>query len=144
VITRDEFRSRLENYAKACCVWETARSEGRSLIQADQGIRESRAALLAAFDQLAANAEQLGHSTAVTPTPYEVARDRIAEHDIVFALFALNDYKGMVAALRTLMDEHMRPLVKREKLMTDAERRRDSGVGEMLNVWAGRKVQPQD
>ena len=57
-------------------------------------------------------------------TPYEAARDRIAEHDIVFALFALNDYKGMVAALRTLMDEHMRPLVKREKLMTDAERER--------------------
>lgn len=80
MITRDEFRSRLENYAKACCVWETARSEGRSLIQADQGIRKSHAALLAAFDQLAANAEQLGHSTAVTPTPYERARDRIAEH----------------------------------------------------------------
>lgn len=80
MITRDEFRNRLENYAKACRDWEAARSEGRSLTQGNKEIRKSRAALLVAFDQLAANAKQLGHSAAANPTPYERARDRIAEH----------------------------------------------------------------
>lgn len=77
-------------------------------------------------------------------TPYERARDRIAEHIVIFELFASGSYTELVAALRTLVDEHMRPLVKREKLMTDAERHHDTGVGEMLNVRAGREARPQD
>lgn len=57
-MTREQFEEHLNAHAKAYCDWMTATDNKWASAQADEEIREHRAALLAEYDRLTAKANQ--------------------------------------------------------------------------------------